>query len=90
MIKRFALDLSHLNILAVQTGRYEHGLTREMLASENCIEVHFPHNNGRNDQHIPMDPESPPWWLEHVDAIGQNAVIFYEGNLLRRRGDVRS
>lgn len=83
--KRFALDLSHLNILAVQSGKFEHQLVREMLSSENCIEVHFSHNNGRNDQHVPMDADNPPWWVAHADAIHEKAVIFYEGNLIKKR-----
>jgi len=80
----YALDLSHLNIVAVQSGVYDHVLTREMLASEQCIEVHVSHNNGQNDQHIPMDPNNPPWWMDDLEAAGEQAVIFYEGNLRRQ------
>lgn len=82
----YALDLSHLHILATQTGLLDLGLVRELLASNCCLEVHVSHNDGQADCHRPC-PASPPWWFallqqarrqaEHSDGF----VVFSEGNL---------
>lgn len=83
--KNYALDLSHLNIVAKQSGVYDHVLTQEMLASEQCIEVHVSHNNGKNDQHIPMDINCPPWWIDDLSYAHPDAVVFYEGNMRKSK-----
>jgi len=74
----FALDLSHLNILAHQTGRQELSLVREMLASERCIEVHVSDNDGRGDTHQVC--ARPAWWMPLLAGINPAAVVFSEGN----------
>lgn len=73
----FALDLSHLNILASHENAVEIGLVSEMLSSERCLEIHVSANDGRRDQHLPL-MEKPWWWplLKHAHA---NAVVFSEG-----------
>lgn len=73
----YALDLSHLNILAVRSRRIEWSLVQEMLASENCLEVHVSGNDGSADQHLPL--ETPPWWFPLLADIHAHAVIFSEG-----------
>jgi hypothetical protein len=81
----FAVDLSHLNILAHQSGRYEMTLVQEMLASERCIEVHVSDNDGCGDWHRVC--VKPLWWTPLLKHINVDAVIFSEGNQRRyRRG----
>jgi len=72
----YALDLSHLHILAVQSGRIEWGLVKEMLSSEQCLEVHVSGNDGRGDQHRPLD--CVPWWFSLLPYMHPNAAVFSE------------
>jgi hypothetical protein len=74
----FALDLSHLNIVAHKTRRWEEGLVKEMLSSERCIEVHLSNNDGVSDRHLKLD-DAPRWW-GWLDSIHPDAVVFSEGN----------
>lgn len=83
---KFALDLSHLNILAHQSGRREEGLVAEMLACERCIEVHVSANDGRGDHH--QICATAPWWIDLLPHINADAVVFSEGNHRRRRNHV--
>lgn len=76
-----AIDLSHLNILAHQSGRFERQLTQELLASEWTVEVHLSHNDGSGDWHQVCD--SAPWWSDLIPYINQTAVVFSEGNQRR-------
>lgn len=82
----FALDLSHVHILARRSGQLELGLVKELLASAHCMEVHVSHNDGRCDAHRPC-PADPPWWYGLLEtacrypAHGNGFVIFSEGNL---------
>lgn len=76
-----AIDLSHLNILAHQSGRFERQLTQELLASEWVVEVHLSHNDGTGDWHQVCD--SAPWWSDVIPYINQTAVVFSEGNQRR-------
>lgn len=78
----YALDLSHLHILAVQSGRQELGLTQELLASARCLEVHVSANDGRADQHFPLT--APPWWWPLLASIHPDATVFSEGRLAHR------
>ncbi|MFZ5722659.1 MAG: hypothetical protein ACOY33_03260 [Pseudomonadota bacterium] len=73
----YALDLSHLHILASRTGVTELGLVREMLACERCIEVHLSSNDGRADQHRPLLEK--PWWFSLLAGVHPDATIFSEG-----------
>ncbi|WP_247394808.1 hypothetical protein [Ralstonia pseudosolanacearum] len=79
----YALDLSHLNIVARHARSREHGLVRDMLACERCIEVHVSDNDGLGDWHQVC--EEPPWWMEHLQCVHPGAVIFSEGNHHRTR-----
>lgn len=81
----YALDLSHLHILATGTGRQETTLVTEMLACERCIEVHVSDNDGRGDWHQVCT--EPPWWHPLLALTHTNAVVFSEGNHRRRRND---
>lgn len=76
----FALDLSHLNILACKTGRRETSLVKEMLSSPACLEVHVSSNDGRGDTHEVCAAKDDPWWMELLGFIQPAAVIFSEGN----------
>ncbi len=79
----YALDLSHLHILATHTGRHETALVAEMLACERCIEVHVSANDGRGDWHQVC--AEPPWWYPLLRHIHPDAVMFSEGNHRRER-----
>ena len=79
----YAVDLSHLNILATQSRRLEQTLVAEMLACERCLEVHVSANDGRRDSH--QICEQPPWWFALLAHIHPSAVIFSEGNHRRTR-----
>ncbi|MDF1629618.1 MAG: hypothetical protein P1U78_07460 [Alcanivoracaceae bacterium] len=75
----YALDLSHLNIIASRTRMIETELVMEMLACERCIEVHVSHNDGQRDQHLPL--VHLPWWLPVLQHNATQAVIFSEGRI---------
>jgi hypothetical protein len=51
----YALDLSHLHIVATASGYVEWGLLQELLASPKCLEVHLSGNDGSADQHNALD-----------------------------------
>ncbi|QKL61257.1 hypothetical protein HI808_06025 [Ralstonia solanacearum] len=73
----YALDLSHLNIVAHRVNR-EDGLVADMLACERCIEVHVSDNDGTGDQHRIC--KAPPWWYRLLAYLHPGAVVFAEGN----------
>ncbi len=79
---KYALDMSHINIVAHRTHRREDGLLRELLASPNCIEIHVSGNNGDADTHGQLATE-PWWWSMMVEYANPQATIFTEGG--RRR-----
>ena len=77
----YALDLSHLHILATQTGRVETGLTRDLLESECAIEIHVSGCDGEADTHdVPVEA---PWWFDLLKHCGPQAVVFSEANHFR-------
>jgi len=79
----YAIDMSHLNILAHVSGQIERTLVAELLSSDRCIEIHVSHNDGLSDLHqVMQDDEDAPhvWWLPLMRYINQNAVLFSEGN----------
>lgn len=82
---RFAVDLSHLTIVARHERRQDDGLVAELLASPACLEVHVSHNDGRRDAH--RVPVKPPWWFDSLATAcrdNPDLVVFSEGNQLRR------
>lgn len=74
---KYALDLSHLNILYHQSGRLEESLVKELLSSDMCIEIHVSDNDGISDRHLPIKEE--PWWFPLLPFSNESADIFYEG-----------
>ena len=85
---RYALDLSHLNIVARYHGRNDR-LVENLLASRQCIEVHVSENDGKADSHKPLKKGDDPWWKELLAHSNPEAAIFYEGVLVdprERRG----
>ncbi|MBQ1764199.1 MAG: hypothetical protein IIZ92_15015, partial [Aquincola sp.] len=78
----YALDLSHLNILAQRSGHRDDALVADLLASPACLEVHVSDNDGRADTHRVLVRE--PWWWPLVRFIQPGAVVFSEGNHARR------
>jgi hypothetical protein len=78
---KYALDMSHINILAHRSGERNAGLVRNMLSSPACIEVHLSGNAGDADTHGQLATE--PWWWDLLDSANPNAVIFTEGGQTR-------
>lgn len=78
---KYALDMSHVNILAHRSGERNEGLVREMLASPACIEVHVSGNAGDADTHGQLATE--PWWWNLLDVVNPEAVFFTEGGQTR-------
>lgn len=79
----FAIDLSHVHILATQCGQRQITLLSELLACERCIEVHVAGNDGLRDSH--GTSLQPCWWYPVMDRIHPGAVIFSESNQLLPR-----
>ena len=81
---RFAVDLSHLNIVARHERTVDQGLVADLLACPRCLEVHVSGNDGRRDAHrVPTDA---PWWYPLLESAVQarpGLVVFSEGNQLR-------
>lgn len=74
----YALDLSHLNILAHLSGQLDLPLVRELLASPACLEVHISANDGSHDAHGVLN--EPTWWCPLLAHLQPAAVLFSEGN----------
>lgn len=75
----YALDLSHLHILVTHSRRRETSLLQELLASEQCIELHVSDNDGSHDAHR-LCTTPPPWWFDHLIYLNPRAAVFSEGN----------
>lgn len=78
----FALDLSHLNIVAHREG-WQYDLTQELLNSKQCREVHLSFNDGVTDSHyISQEHHTKEWevWKPMIEKGNKDAVIFSEGN----------
>lgn len=80
----FAIDLSHLNIVAKHEHKVETNLVREMISSPNCLEVHVSANDGHQDLHLPVD-DPDTWWLPLLKDIHPDAVLFCESNYHTKR-----
>lgn len=78
----FALDLSHLNIVAHREG-WQDDLTIEMLGSKQCKEIHISFNEGILDNHMIATENQTSLWSKWQDMIIKSksaADIFSEGN----------
>lgn len=80
----YALDLSHLNIVAKHHGRND-ALVEALIKSSQCIEIHVSENDGRSDSHKTMETLNPPWWMQILMNSKSKADIFYEGILVDPR-----
>ena len=75
----FAIDLSHLGIVAKRERKQRHDLVHALVSSPQCIECHVSDNDARADSHRPLTAGSPPWWLPFLVDVHPDATIFYEG-----------
>ena len=78
----YALDLSHLNIVAHRVG-WDYDLTQEMLSSKQCKEIHLSFNNGILDSHnLSLEENLSLWgkWKTILEKRNKEAVVFSEGN----------
>lgn len=82
----YALDLSHLKIVAHREG-WAWALARELLAAPQCIEVHVSENDGKRDQHQLLS-RGPTWesLIPEIEGRWQRGgmVVFSEGDQLGR------
>lgn len=83
----YAIDLSHLLIVARRERDERPDLVEALVSSPRCIEVHVSDNEARLDSHRPLTPGKPVWWMRHMQSIVPTATLFYEGILVdpRRR-----
>lgn len=82
---KFALDLSHLNIVARRERDERPDLVEALMSSPRCIELHLSDNQARLDSHQPMTPGKPVWWMSHLPSVNPLATVFYEGILVDPR-----
>jgi sugar phosphate isomerase/epimerase len=79
----YALDLSHLHVVATQSGRYETSLLSELLEAPELLELHVSANDGRTDGHRILTQR--PWWWPVLESarLPSTCTVFTEGNHLR-------
>lgn len=80
----YAIDLSHLNIVAKRSRKTERSLTEELISSPMCVEVHVSANDGYEDLHLPIT-DYDTWWLPLLGKIHPDAVLFCESNYQSKR-----
>lgn len=86
----YALDLSHLNIVAKRYG-WDWDLTQCLISSPNCKEIHISFNDGLLDSHlVATEQYLPMWthWQRILSSKNSDCFIFSEGNqslALRKR-----
>jgi hypothetical protein len=73
----YALDLSHLNIVAYYEQSKPLDLLKALLESKQCIEVHISDNEGYRDSHFHIVKE--PWWWDSLQFTNPSVDIFTEG-----------
>lgn len=87
----YAIDLSHLNIVARRESSYPLILLQELLSSPQCIEVHVSDNAGDADTHRHI--ETKPWWWDSLVHVNPKADIFTEGylvpHLIKQHGELK-
>ena len=81
----YAIDLSHLNIVATRLRCIETMLVQELLSSPCCIEVHLSGNDGRRDRHERLCNDRPWWWPLFIQYTHADATVFSEGVVEVRR-----
>ena len=81
----YAIDLSHLHIVATTERKRPIHLVRDLLRSPHCREIHLSANNGRVDAHQPWSESTNEWWWGVLDDRHDDCVVFSEENLQTRR-----
>lgn len=80
----YAIDLSHLQILATVSRRIELDLTKDLLLHPNCMEIHVSDNDGVSDRHQQMRPDAQEiWWMPLLAQAARDnpdAAIFSESS----------
>lgn len=78
----YALDLSHLNIVAEREG-WNWNLTEKMITSHHCKEIHVSFNEGIMDSHILSHQQYEKlWqlWKPLIELKNDDCIVFSEGN----------
>lgn len=83
----FAVDLSHLNIVAKKEG-WDMSLVEELVSSPLCQEIHVSDNDGTRDSHALM--KKIPVWGHLLSKKHPNAVVFSEGCLLSKKLGIKT
>lgn len=86
---RYAIDLSHWQIVAGKEGRTELGLLEDLLTHPRCMEIHVSDNDGKRDSHRPLERKA--FWTGLVSKLQAeqrlSADVFSEGlQSLKRPG----
>lgn len=74
----YAIDLSHLAIVARHERRAALELASALVSNARVLEVHVSDNDGRADRHTTLARQ--PWWWPVLEDVHPDAVIFSEGN----------
>lgn len=80
----YALDLSHLNIVANKFGTNSK-LIKQLISNHLCIEVHISFNEGHLDNHLIGNEAYYDLFKEYNEFLNHknmDAIIFTEGNQL--------
>ena len=78
----FAIDLSHLKIVARAERYWDFDIVRSLLSSQRCIEVHVSDNDGLRDSHSVLTHDQD--WTFATANIHPGSVVFTEGNQFRQ------
>lgn len=76
----YAIDLSHIQIVANAEGVLPKDLIKELIESKRCLEIHVSDNDLVSDSHRQM--KKSRWWMDILNEanIDKNAVIFCESD----------
>lgn len=88
---RYAIDLSHLNIVAKQERHIDHALLNDLVSNPRCIEIHVSDNDGFADTHRMIRPMTTSsiegtdamWWMTALTLAAEcnpGAVVFSESS----------
>lgn len=72
----YALDLSHINIVARASGEQRIDVLRSAISSPLCLEVHVSDNDGTKDSHRKI--EGTTWWTPLLECLGPNVTLLTE------------
>lgn len=80
----YAIDLSHINIIAKNESYNDFPLLAELLSSDRCIEVHISGNDGYCDRHeiYRSDDLYVNFYLDNMSRFNFKSILFLESRLI--------